>query len=565
MQQTLKAGELAIRKVLSDDFAFTIPPYQRPYAWTTDQVGELLDDLKYAMGHDMETPYFLGSIVLIKDPEGSDAQVVDGQQRLTTLTILMCVMRELAKGEEADLFDPFILEKANPLSGAKARYRLSLRERDRTFFRENVQEPGRLSAFLDRDTAQLGSDMRGRIQENARFLYKLLSDMDGEQRARLASFIVQRCFLVVVSASDEASAYRIFAVMNDRGLDLSPTDILKAEIIGALPEAKRDEDTGDQLREVYTARWEAIEEDLGRDDFRDLFGHIRTLYAKDKARGSLAQEFRASVLKEIDGTDFVDEVLQPMADAYVVVTRCDYVTRQDASDVNAYLRHLNRLENADWVPPAMLFFKRNSDDHRALLRFVCDLERLAYVLFVVRADVNRRIRRYSDVMRAIEAGDDLFSESSPLQLREGEGEDAIAAIDGDIYELTRVRMPLVLRLDSLLADEGATYDHAVVSLEHVLPQNPAAKSQWLDAFGDEEDRRSWTNRLANLVLLSRRKNAQAQNYDFDRKKEEYFQRKGTAPFALTTRVIQEKKWTPMVLKRRQKALVSALVKEWRLD
>ena len=94
-------------------------------------------------------------------------------------------------------------------------------------------------------------------------------------------------------------------------------------------------------------------------------------------------------------------------------------------------------------------------------------------------------------------------------------------------------MPLLLRLDSLLADQGATYEHKLLSIEHVLPQSPAENSTWLTWFPDADARDLWTHRLANLVLLSRRKNAQAQNFDFDRKKEEYFQKKGVATFALT--------------------------------
>lgn len=88
-------------------------------------------------------------------------------------------------------------------------------------------------------------------------------------------FLHQRCFLVVVSASDKASAYRIFSVMNDRGMDLEPTDILKADIIGALPK--------DQEKH-YTELWEGLKKDLGRDCFADLFGHIRMLHRKAKAR-----------------------------------------------------------------------------------------------------------------------------------------------------------------------------------------------------------------------------------------------------------------------------------------
>src|SRR5208282_1660161 len=96
--ETIKAGEKALKDVFCDHYVFRIPPYQRPYSWETEQAGDLLDDLIWAAGHDKPAerpPYFLGSIVVIKDPNYPEADVVDGQQRLTTLTILMSVLREL--------------------------------------------------------------------------------------------------------------------------------------------------------------------------------------------------------------------------------------------------------------------------------------------------------------------------------------------------------------------------------------------------------------------------------------------------------------------------------------
>ena len=67
MPDIIKAGEQNLNAVFSDDYLFEIPPYQRPYAWTVEQVDELLDDLLNAMDRDVQSPYFLGSIVLIKD------------------------------------------------------------------------------------------------------------------------------------------------------------------------------------------------------------------------------------------------------------------------------------------------------------------------------------------------------------------------------------------------------------------------------------------------------------------------------------------------------------------
>lgn len=97
MPVAIHAIEKVLFKVFSNDFAFSIPAYQRPYAWTREQASELLADLLSFIGDDSTdipnlSPYFLGSIVLIKTENVAEADVVDGQQRLTTITILLSVL-----------------------------------------------------------------------------------------------------------------------------------------------------------------------------------------------------------------------------------------------------------------------------------------------------------------------------------------------------------------------------------------------------------------------------------------------------------------------------------------
>ena len=557
MSETIEAKQLNLGRIFSNDFRFEIPDYQRPYAWTTEQVDDLLDDLDYAIGDGKDiqdkAPYFLGSIVIIKKPDESFAHIVDGQQRITTLTILLCVLRELSGNDGfRDSLTKRIFEQGDVLLRIPDRYRLSVRQRDSRFFQKNIQESGGLSGLLKQTPANM-TDSQQHVFENAKYLSDRLSQRSEGQRNELAEFVVQRCFLVVVSTSDQSSAYRIFSVLNNRGLDLSPTDILKADIIGGMDEG---------IRTEYTEKWEDMEEELSRDGFRDLFAHIRMIFMKSKMRGTLQQEFQDNVLSRVQGREFIDDVLEPYADAYEILTDASYRSEADAEDVNRLLRYLNELDNFDWIPPALTFLKRNPSDTVALSQFFQYLERLAYGLFILRANINQRIRRYAEILRAIEQEEDLFGASSPLQLSKNEKTEILGVLGGQIYSHLRVRRPLLLRLNSLLSDVGVRYDYPTITIEHVLPQNPDKKSEWLRKFPDEDERAEWTGKLANLVLLSRRKNSSAQNYDFNKKKEAYFQRGGVATFALTTQVLNETEWTPEVLHRRQKFLISALKKEW---
>lgn len=555
MPETIKASEQNIDKVFCDDYLFEIPVFQRPYAWETEQVGDLLDDLLYTMRRGDEEPYFLGSIVLIKG-DHADSQVVDGQQRLTTLTMLLCVLRELAEDAAVKTaLDARIRQLPDVLTRRKEVIRLSLRRQDRQFFYDNVQDVGGVADLLA-NTPEHETDSQQRIFENVRYLHETLLNLDPEERARLAAFVIGHCYLVVVETSDMTSAYRIFSVMNDRGLDLSATDILKAEVIG-------DIDNAEQQR-IYADKWEDIEQELGRGPFGALFTHVRTIYAKAKQRRSLQEEFREHVLKRHTAIDFIDRILDQYDDAYKTVLGLPADRIRIGRQASTYLEHLRLLDNNDWIPPAMAFLHHHSQNLDDTDKFIKDLERLAYGLFIRRADINQRINRFSEVLLTMEQGDAVWQDDGPLQLRDDEKASILEILDGPIYTLPRVPRPLLLRLDSLLADAGATYDHSIISVEHVLPQSPAEGSQWLCHFSDDE-RSHWTHRLANLVLLSHRKNGSASNLEFDPKKTRYFQRGGVAPFALTTQVISEKEWTPAVLEQRQKELIAKLKTEWRLD
>ena len=400
------------------------------------------------------------------------------------------------------------------------------------------------------------SDSQHLILRNVNELWKELTARDDDTRKDLGEFVIQQCYLVVVTATDRDSAYRIFSVMNDRGLDLSPTDILKAETIGRLREDEQDD---------YGRKWEEIEEDLGRESFRDLFAHIRMINLKTKLRSTLQADFQQKILPNTEAAAFVDEMLEPYANVYQMVAKAAYKSNRGAAEINGYLRHLGRLDNFDWLPPAMEFFRRREGDQEQILKFTKDLERLAYGLFISRANINQRINRYADVLRAIQRDEDLFDEGAAMDLNHEEKDEILEKLNGPIYSpWSRVVRPLLLRLNSALVEPGATYDDSFVSIEHVLPQNPKVGSEWLRWFQEEGERVYWTHRLANLVLLSGRKNARASNLEFERKKREYFLRGGSSPFALTMEVVGEQRWMPEVLEERQARLLGRLKREWRL-
>ena len=562
MSHTLTAKEQSLARIFSDDYVFTIPGYQRPYSWGKEQAQELLDDLLGALSVAPEqlseaAPYFLGSIVLIKGETSAEATVVDGQQRLTTLTLLLSAIRATVQDSSVQTgITKRIYEHGDVVSATQARYRLSLRERDRNFFRQYMQHEGGLKTLAALN-AKL-PDAQVRLRANAQVFMDVLSKLHQPELVRLVQFIITRCYLVTVATPDLDSAYRIFGVLNSRGLDLSATDILKAEIIGNIPA---------EMRDSYTQKWENEEEDLGRDEFGDLFSHIRMVYRKAKPQGTLLKEFKEHVTPFHKPRVFLDEVLLPMAQAFGELRNADYASQKHAEQVNEHLSWLNRLEFKDWVPPALAFFVRHRNQPEAVLSFFCDLERLGYSMLVRKSGVNQRIERFSALTGAIEKEQDLAASASPLQLTPLEQHETYVALSGPLYEthFPRALAILLLRLDRLLASVGANYQHNVVSVEHVMPQQPAPNSQWQNWVPDVQTHQRWVHRLGNLTLLSRNKNSAASNYEFEKKKIAYFTKGGVSSFALTTQVLQHNTWTEQVMQKRQDDMLLALETHLRLE
>lgn len=561
MSNKITGKEYPLSKIFSADFEYHIPGYQRPYAWTEEETGILFDDLYEFFQTEAIDNYFLGSIVLIKDENKPYADVIDGQQRLTTLSILFSVMANSFHTEAyRNNCKKYLQEEGNILEGIAAQPRIFLRDWDQDFFSKYIQDI-QLDALVQIDPVTLDTEAKRHIQKNCTVLREKFSEVfnDENDLLKFTQFILTRCFLVVVSTPNQESAFRVFSVMNSRGLDLLPTDIIKSMTIGKLP---KDEE------QKYTEKWEELENLTGRDGFNEVFTHTRTIFAKERPKKNLLDEFKEYVIKQTSPKSLVDEYLIPYTEAYVCLKNCEFSSTQNAEEINELLLWLNKTNNHDWMPPAIKFLTDHKNDSVYILWFIRKLERLASYLLVTAKDVNQRMERYKWILVEMESRPDnnLTAPLENIELTDWEKQQFIDALNGEIYSMTAKRRNYIIqRLDSFLSDGGATYNTKLFTIEHVLPQHPSADSEWMKLWPDTQTQRFWLNKIANLVPLTRQRNSAAQNYDFNTKKIKYFQSKnGTSSYTLTTQVINIAAWTPEVVEARQKDLEEIFISKWDL-
>src|SRR2546421_4739523 len=507
----IRGSEYPIMKIFSDDFVFTVPPYQRAYAWTTEESEELLQDLMKAMdGYedpiDDLPPYFLGSIVLIKGDE-PDAQIVDGQQRLTTLTMLLAALRSLIKSNMVEGLTSFLCEKGNVITGTPKRYRLRLRERDTHFFQKYIQDEGGVEDLKNICNASLPESQRN-IRDNTLGFVRELQKLSEGQLINLTRFIITRCFLIIVAVSspDLDAVYRIFSVLNNRGLNLSYPDILKAEIISDIPLEQRDD---------YTTKWEDIESMLGTEIFEKLFIYLRAIFSKKRPSKGMIEEFHEYVYPRCPKTstaqDFIDNTLVRCAHALNYIMKSNYshenLTKEMEGKINGMFRLLNQLDYerqfdcARWIPPALYYFFLHRSQPNLLLRFLTDLERIAVSFMLCKIPPYQRYDRYYELLKAIHDGADLHAPNSPLQLTTKECHEVFSVLNGDIYHMHYVCRYILLRLDAKVSEGTASYNYQTVSIEHVLPQRPAPDSKWIKSFHSRATPEKYVHRLGNLLLL----------------------------------------------------------------
>lgn len=561
MSKKITGAEYPLAKIFSSDFDYSIPSYQRPYAWTEVQAGELFSDLIDFFEKEKDDTYFLGSIVLIKDEGKPHAEVIDGQQRLTTLTILLAALTSQFSGDLRADFETYIREPGRASQSLKPKPRLALRERDRQFFADYVQSL-KIKELLELNPAQLNNESQRNIQRNLQVILERLSAAFKGNEAKLCefgAFLVQRCFLVAVSTPSQQSAFRVFSVLNSRGLDLLPTDIIKSDVIGGIAPDRQD---------FYTEIWEELEVETGRDGFAEVFAHIRMIYAKEKARRALLEEFREKVSSKVSSAELlISKVIQPYTDAYLIAKQCQYLSTSNAAEVNGLLRWLNRIDNSDWLPSAIRFLADKAPDETYVIWFFRKLERLAAFMHVCAYDVNSRIERYAELLNGLEQQHSLKMPVSGIELTVEEKVRFRRVLESDIYLLTaRRRNYLILRLDSFSTDGAASYDSSLLTIEHVLPQTVQTGSQWEQWWPSPELRAQWVHRLANLVPLNQRRNSAALNFDFDKKKTAYFGgRNGVSSFVLTTQVLSSASWEPHVVEARQTSLLELIAEKWELS
>ncbi|WP_276247562.1 DUF262 domain-containing protein [Haladaptatus sp. YSMS36] len=572
---------------LYDDYYYQIPKFQRPFSWTEENFVDLVDDLTdaYDVGRsnhgtlltedgalkkqtlDAYEPYFLGSIILNSGANsGERHDIIDGQQRITSLAIFIAVLRDLVENDDrASSLGGLIYEKSDPIKGKSETVRLEVRERDREFFNQHILEQGATEDVPDPETGE--SEPEQNILQAINTFQRALGEWQDEEDGDLgdfATFLTLRVVMVRISTNSLSSAFRLFNVTNARGMPLNNADLLKSENLSQID----DEDK----RERYQRMWEDMEEEVGNEGLERFIGFMRHLIVKEKSQKSIYDEFKDRVFtadNAFRGANFVDYLER----VFDIQRHRVYNAQLDSSSRAEQVYYHNLISlmrdfypSDEWVV-ALILFDDKFDDESALLSFVKLLERRLTVDWLTGSSNTGRYSRVYTLLRKIESIDTPEGVLDLPMLNEGTEQEAEAFENSlnksNFYRKGNYQWPKYV----LMRINGERFDNRNskveygdnVTIEHILPQTPN-NEYWLSRFTDEHWRDKWTDRVGNLVPLDGRKNYKVGNKPFTQKYEEYFKRK--SDFPLVNELEEYDEWTPENLQERHSRLIEEAKEIW---
>lgn len=563
----LDTATISFQELLEGSREYRVPPFQRAYSWDEDNWEDLWEDIR--PGTDMANPHYMGAIVLRKISRG-EFEIVDGQQRFATLSLFALAALYWLKKLQDDGISPqknaeHYEKIRNTYLGEKSpgsfRYsnKLTLNSNDNDFYRDyllQIKEPHALETSSKSNRLLYGAYLyfREKLGDEA----GLVSD-----GAKLASFLDDvlwgKCIFLRIVVDDELTAYTVFETLNARGVDLTPTDLLKNYLFSFF--------LVNVEQNSLNRQWDRISNMVGSERMPEFFRHqlnSRRAFVRPEL---LFKTIREEVKEREDVSRLVDD-LERDAKVYAMIRMPGDPHWNGNHEIRKYIRALRLFDVRQALP--LLLAGYNHFGGERLTNEFRDILRISFVisfrhLVISGLGSNPLERAYNEaavaitkkiaetpgqafrVLKEAYVDDETFEKnfSSAMLRNDRHARYVLYELENDLRKRSDVSGVSPVDVDT---DTG--------TLEHVLPVNPSEIGK--EEFGAWYD--EYVYRLGNMTLLSGSDNRKAGNLDFSEKRElmsgsEYLLSSG----------IGNVNWVPQVVVDRQAEMARRAVHIWRLD
>lgn len=561
MQSLFHAQSHTIAELLSGPNAFRVPAFQRPYSWEETHAAQLYDDLYAVHEHAGNFPqltgasgyYFLGPIIVARAGTNEPFDVVDGQQRLVTLIILFAVLRDvLPPGKGQTDLQTHLQRPEHTLLGHAKSPRVLIHNSGRAELEQWTQEVGSTN-FLP---ASAETEATNRILRVIRRLKYEVGSPRADTVERLSKFILNHTFTLLMSTTALDDAYLLFRSVNTPGQPLSPLDLVKADLLGR-------SSSHDPEAHNLAEAWEKVEEELGYDKLESYVNTVLQLVLPAFDGRDLRVGLRA-VMHDRTRLSAFRRRLEGLIKSYASLDEATLDFGASSSEINRVVACFQGLPFDDWRPTALLWLsvgpasslhsggpspKRTADFFR-LLNALC----LGFVILGTAGA--KRTKRFVGINRRINEAKDVFALDSELLLTQTERAQIRDRLKVPLSEKAKFVKSLLLRINAeMLPREIPPYFPNNVTIEHVLPQNPARASKWTRDFPNAKRRKELCCMLGNLTILTHPANSAIGNADFRAKKEGIFGVNGNQCFALNSEIAKNDHWSESAILSRHDRLL----------
>lgn len=524
--QSIQSQDIKIAEVFQG--FYSVPDYQREFVWQPEQVEQLMSDIygELNVSDPANSPeYFIGSIVVCPDTDGV-FDLIDGQQRMTTLFLALCAIRDRFEALGANApgaLAPQIASTSTDPSGRDVfRYRMDLQYDDSGDVLVRIARKDKNLAMITR-TRSIGN-----ILDAYSSIAAFLTEQFGEDTDALRVFygyFINKVKLIRIQTEDVAKALKIFETINDRGVGLDSMDLLKNLLF-----MKSSQDEFEALKKI----WKDLQDTIfnaGEKPLRFLryfiFGHYNVeVLREDEIYGWFSRNQKLCGYAE-NPLSFARKLLDG-AKAYGL-----FLNGRDASGTERpELQSLQYLGGSAAKQHLILLLAGRHLPEAQFSQLVREVENLFFVFVACRENTRtfeRSFARWAPELREVKTAEDL---SLFLQQRIEPAKAALSARFDDSFKRMTSDELQVYRLRYILAKlnqhlqigaygdtEGTRWLKNFVTsefqIEHIQPTNPCQEA--VDEFGTMTDA-AIINRLGNLVLVEKPINASLGNKPYSKKR-----------------------------------------------
>ena len=513
MATTIEVNKQSVKQLLETGkvHKFVIPEYQRPYAWSDEQIQTLFDDLAEYTANDSESTYFLGTVVSYENDLG-EQEIIDGQQRITSLFLLLRALYSKLTS----------MTETKEVRNFKSQIESSLWEQDELTAEVDYEKTLIVSKVMGEEGNEAFTNIliKGKVENGAKDNYSLNYNLFVELIEKYATNepelfywfirnVLNKAILLPITADSQDTALTIFSTLNDRGLALSDSDIFKAKIYNHLDA---------EQKANFIELWQQLDEDAtsASESIQKLFYYYMFyLRALENDRNTttpgIRKYYSRNNFEQLYNNDVIPN-LKIVLNLWIVVNNRVEIDEEWSKNVEIkqILDGLSSYPNEFWKYPVVIYYLKYrtlKDFENLFLKFLKKLFAVLSARYIVTPTINAVKRGIlnlnSEIINSATPKFD-FSIVDEQELKE------------KIKTAHRNTVRMILKILSYRHQKELLPEKW--EIEHILPQ------KWQSSYfpnNSDQEVKDLVENIGNKIPFEKKLNIVASNGYFNKKKESY--------------------------------------------